>query len=224
MRACVCHNEKKGPDEWQARQATPAILQVNSSKHNAKKITTSVCVYSWVYTSRFINFFSNICSSVGQSRSLPVFISLHYILRYRRLGRAIFAFRPGVYIIMINSFINPSTLYDNFPLFVVCCPARNGLFHRDIKPENILVRVRSTFWLCVHQTGIFYKVLIIWTPCDVLFQHLLHSRWNTEKACQPLWDRPLMITLCFKTFWSCQKASEDPARHPAVLNCTLQYW
>ena len=28
------------PDEWQARQATPAILQVSSSKHNAKKITT----------------------------------------------------------------------------------------------------------------------------------------------------------------------------------------
>ena len=40
--ACVCHNEKKVPDEWQARQATPAILQVSSSKHNAKKITTSV--------------------------------------------------------------------------------------------------------------------------------------------------------------------------------------
>ena len=30
---------KKMPDEWQARQATPAILQVSSSKHNAKKIT-----------------------------------------------------------------------------------------------------------------------------------------------------------------------------------------
>ena len=28
------------PDEWQARQATPAILQVSISKHNAKKITT----------------------------------------------------------------------------------------------------------------------------------------------------------------------------------------
>ena len=28
------------PDELQARQATPAILQVSSSKHNAKKITT----------------------------------------------------------------------------------------------------------------------------------------------------------------------------------------
>ena len=34
---------KKGvPDEWQARQATQAILQVSSSKHNAKKITTRV--------------------------------------------------------------------------------------------------------------------------------------------------------------------------------------
>ena len=44
------------PDEWQARQATPAILQGSSSKHSAKKITTrerglcvcvcpSVCVY-----------------------------------------------------------------------------------------------------------------------------------------------------------------------------------
>ena len=39
---CVCHNEKKVPDEWQARQATPTILQVSSSKHNAKKITTRV--------------------------------------------------------------------------------------------------------------------------------------------------------------------------------------
>ena len=42
---CVSQR-KKVPDEWQARQATPAILQVSSSKHNAKKITTkeSVCV------------------------------------------------------------------------------------------------------------------------------------------------------------------------------------
>ena len=32
---------KKVPDEWQA-QATPAILQVSSSKHNTKKITTRV--------------------------------------------------------------------------------------------------------------------------------------------------------------------------------------
>ena len=38
---CVCVTmKKKVPDEWQARQATPAILQVSSSKHNAKKITT----------------------------------------------------------------------------------------------------------------------------------------------------------------------------------------
>ena len=40
---CVCvfvSQRKKVPDEWQARQATPAILQVSSSKHNAKKITT----------------------------------------------------------------------------------------------------------------------------------------------------------------------------------------
>ena len=37
---CVCYNEKKVPDKWQARQATPAILQVSSSKHNTKKITT----------------------------------------------------------------------------------------------------------------------------------------------------------------------------------------
>ena len=39
---CVCHNEKKVPCEWQARQATPAILQASSSKHNAKKIATRV--------------------------------------------------------------------------------------------------------------------------------------------------------------------------------------
>ena len=44
-RVCVCVVQwKKVPDEWQARQATPAILQVSSRKHNAKKITTSVCV------------------------------------------------------------------------------------------------------------------------------------------------------------------------------------
>ena len=37
---CVCVSQRrKVPDEWQARQATPAILQVSSSKHNAKKIT-----------------------------------------------------------------------------------------------------------------------------------------------------------------------------------------
>ena len=39
---CVCHNAKRVPDEWQARQATPAMLQVSSSKHNAKKITKRV--------------------------------------------------------------------------------------------------------------------------------------------------------------------------------------
>ena len=40
---CVCVSQwKKVPDEWQARQATPAILQLSSSKHNAKKITTRV--------------------------------------------------------------------------------------------------------------------------------------------------------------------------------------
>ena len=40
---CVCVTmKKKVPDEWQAWQATPAILQVSSSKHNAKKITTRV--------------------------------------------------------------------------------------------------------------------------------------------------------------------------------------
>ena len=39
--ACVCVTmKKKVPDEWQARQATPAMLQVSSSKHNAKKINT----------------------------------------------------------------------------------------------------------------------------------------------------------------------------------------
>ena len=42
-RVCVCVTMKKEvPDEWQARQATQAILQVSSSKHNAKKITTRV--------------------------------------------------------------------------------------------------------------------------------------------------------------------------------------
>ena len=39
-RACVSHNEKKVPDEWQARQAIPAILQVSSSKHNTNNNTT----------------------------------------------------------------------------------------------------------------------------------------------------------------------------------------
>ena len=32
--------KKKVPDEWQARQAIPAILQVSSRKDNAKKIAT----------------------------------------------------------------------------------------------------------------------------------------------------------------------------------------
>ena len=36
---CVCVTIKKVPDEWQARQTIPGILQVSSSKHNAKKIT-----------------------------------------------------------------------------------------------------------------------------------------------------------------------------------------
>ena len=39
---CVYHNEKKVPAEWQAGQAIPVILQVSSSKHNAKKNTTRV--------------------------------------------------------------------------------------------------------------------------------------------------------------------------------------
>ena len=39
---CVCVTMKKVPGEWQARQAIPAILQVSSSKHNAKNITTRV--------------------------------------------------------------------------------------------------------------------------------------------------------------------------------------
>ena len=41
---CVCVSQwkKKVPDEWQAQQAIPAILQVSISKHNAKKITTRV--------------------------------------------------------------------------------------------------------------------------------------------------------------------------------------
>ena len=41
-RLCVCVTMKKVPDEWQARQAIPAILQVSSSKHNAKKVTARV--------------------------------------------------------------------------------------------------------------------------------------------------------------------------------------
>ena len=43
---CVFHNEKKVPDEWQARQTIPATLQVSSSKHNAALWTTyhHVCV------------------------------------------------------------------------------------------------------------------------------------------------------------------------------------
>ena len=40
--ACVWVTMKKVPDEWQARQAILAILQVSSSKRNAKKITTRV--------------------------------------------------------------------------------------------------------------------------------------------------------------------------------------
>ena len=47
VRACMCvvvyHNEKKVPDEWQARQAIPVIFQVSSSKHNAKKCVCVCC-------------------------------------------------------------------------------------------------------------------------------------------------------------------------------------
>ena len=39
---CVCVTMQKVPDKWHARQTIPAILQVSSSKHNAKKITTRV--------------------------------------------------------------------------------------------------------------------------------------------------------------------------------------
>ena len=35
---------KTVPNEWQARQATPAILQASSSKHDVKKNTITVCV------------------------------------------------------------------------------------------------------------------------------------------------------------------------------------
>ena len=41
-RVCVCHNEQKEPDKWQARQAIPAILPVSISKNNVLKIATSV--------------------------------------------------------------------------------------------------------------------------------------------------------------------------------------
>ena len=34
--------KKKVPDEWQARQAIPAIFQVSSCKYNAKKTTARI--------------------------------------------------------------------------------------------------------------------------------------------------------------------------------------
>ena len=42
MCACVWvgHNEKKVPDEWQARQAIPVVLQVSSIRHAANNNTT----------------------------------------------------------------------------------------------------------------------------------------------------------------------------------------
>ena len=39
---CVCHIEKKVPDEWQAQQVIPAILRASNSKNNAKKNTTRI--------------------------------------------------------------------------------------------------------------------------------------------------------------------------------------
>ena len=39
----MCHNGNNGknvPDEWQGREATPAILLVSSSNHNVKKSAT----------------------------------------------------------------------------------------------------------------------------------------------------------------------------------------
>ena len=40
VRVCMCVSQwKKVPDEWQARQAIPAVLQVSSSKHNVRTQT-----------------------------------------------------------------------------------------------------------------------------------------------------------------------------------------
>ena len=58
MSVCVCHNKKKVPGEWQARQAIPTIFQVSSSKcvcicvcvcvRKRRKIELSVCVRACV--------------------------------------------------------------------------------------------------------------------------------------------------------------------------------
>ena len=45
MCVCVCHNEKKVPEEWQASQAIRAILRVSSSKHNAKETARFISRY-----------------------------------------------------------------------------------------------------------------------------------------------------------------------------------
>ena len=45
---CVCVTMKKVPDEWQAQQAIPAILQGTSSKHNAKKNTTTTSIVNHI--------------------------------------------------------------------------------------------------------------------------------------------------------------------------------
>ena len=71
---CVCVTMKKRvPDEWQARQATQAILQVSSSNHNAKKITTR-CVCLCVCVS--------VCLSVSLSVCLTACLSVFHMKWY----------------------------------------------------------------------------------------------------------------------------------------------
>ena len=50
--ARLCHNEKRVPDKWQARQAIPATLQVSSSKHNTNKYNKNTLSLSFPFLTK----------------------------------------------------------------------------------------------------------------------------------------------------------------------------
>ena len=78
---CVCVSQrKKVPDEWQARWATPAILQASSSKHNAKKITT-VCVCACVCVCVCVCVRARVCARVCVCVCVCLLVQLYFDFR-----------------------------------------------------------------------------------------------------------------------------------------------
>ena len=79
----ACHNEKKAPDEWQAREAIPVMLQVSGSKHNAKKSSTRArglfhqsCVCLLIQTSAHVVIAWCTSNFVGQTVKNTVILTL----------------------------------------------------------------------------------------------------------------------------------------------------